>query len=146
MVEWATAPTNTVLGPDSGLTNNPPTDPVVAQMCSNQLVRSDGQHQSFSVLGLTLVLILGGIIIILGMVTDTVVGWLQTLLGARYRRTQWILDEKLQLQRAAYEGFGVGGAWEGRMDGVPTTAGVGVLVPSSSDVFLGKAKGEESGK
>ena len=61
-------------------------------------------EQSFSVLGLALILALGGVLIVLGAVVDTIVGWLQTGRKAEYRHTQWILEEKLQLQRAAYEG------------------------------------------
>jgi hypothetical protein len=137
MVKWATAPTHTVLGPGSTFTLTPPTDPIGAKMCRNQLVRDIGRHQSFSVLGLALVLVLGGVIIVLGMVADTIVGWLQTSSKGKYRRNQWVLEQKLQLQRAAYEGFGVGGAWEGKLDAVPRTAGFDVPVPSSSDVFCG---------
>jgi hypothetical protein len=142
MVEWATVSTYNATSANSGLIPYPPTDPIQAQMCRNQLVRDPGLHQSFSILGIVLVLALGGIIIVLGLLADTVVGWLQLLTSskAQYRREQWILEHELQLQRSAYEGHGVGGdhRWEGRMDAVPTTATkphTSAILPASSDCF-----------
>src|SRR5437016_432463 len=105
MVEWATAPTNAV--PGSTITVSTPTDPIQREMCRNQMVRDTGRHISFSVLGLALIIPLGGVVILLSMVADTLVGWLQTGHKAEYRRRQWILEENLQLQRAAYEGYGI---------------------------------------
>ena len=139
MVEWATVPTNTVLGPENAFILNPVTDPVGAAMCRNQLVRDTGLHQSFSILGLALVLSIGGFIIVLGMAVDTVVGWLHIGSKFKYRQNQWVLEQTLQLQRAAYEGFNVGGTWERKLFAVPTTAGSDVPVPSSSDVFGGES-------
>jgi hypothetical protein len=109
-------------------------------MCRNQMVRDIGQHQSFSLLGLALIIALGGVIIVLGMVTDTLVGWLQIGRKTEYRRRQWILEENLQLQRAAYEGIGVGN-WEKGLTVIPTTTGVSMPLPPSSDVlFTGNAR------
>jgi hypothetical protein len=100
------------------------------------MVRDTGLHQSFSVLGLMLIIVPGGIIIVLGMVTSTLVGQLQTGKKNEYRHIQWVLEEKLQLQRAAYEGVGVDVASEKRLEVVPRTDDVGSPVPPSSDVFL----------
>ena len=95
---------------------------------------------------MTLVLGLGGVMMVLGMVASVVVGWLQTGRETEYRSTQWALEDKLQLQRAAYEGFGFSGVWEKRLEDVPTIASAGVLLPSSSDAFFGECQEEDGGK
>jgi hypothetical protein len=103
-------------------------------------VHDAGQHLSFSILGISLILGLGGVIIVLGMMIDSVVGWLHSGHKSEYRSTQWALEDKLQLQRVAYEGSGFGSAWGKRLDAVPTTVSAGVLIPPSSDAFLESSK------
>ena len=94
---------------------------------------------------MALILGLGGVVIVLGTVAGIVVGRLQTGRETEYRSTQWALEDKLQLQRAAYEGFGFGG-WEKGLEDVPTIASAGVLLPSSSDAFSGDCQEEDGGK
>lgn len=146
MVEWATAPTNGALAPGSPYTVRTPTDPTEAVMCRNQLVHSTGLHQQFSILGIALTLGLGGVMIVLGTVASIVVSRLQTGRETEYRNTQWALEDKLQLQRVAYEGFGFGGVWERKLEDVPTISSAGVLLPSSSDAFLENGQEEDGGK
>ena len=108
-------------------------------------MRGIESYQSFSVLGVALILAIGGVLIVLGMLADTVIGWLQVGHKAEYRRTQWILEGKLQLQRAAYEGFGFG-TWNERLEVVPTTTDADVMIPPSSDVFLGDPRRNAGGE
>ena len=67
MVEWATAPTNVPLASQNLFAVHTPTNPIEKAMCQNQLVRDKGLHQSFSILGMALILGLGGILVLLGM-------------------------------------------------------------------------------
>jgi len=97
-------------------------------MCDMQLLRHTGSHQNFSVLGLTILLSCGGLVILLSLVAETVVGWIQNRTGLGKRgREQWIVDGVLQLQRSAYEGQMIESveraAWIGEEDPVPATEG-----------------------
>jgi hypothetical protein len=143
MVEWATGPRNLELGPASPYTKETKLAGE-AEMCSSQLVHDAGPHQSFSVLGMSLILGIGGIIIVLGMATSRVVSWLHTGHKTEYRITQWTLEDKLQLQRVAYEGSASAIEWENRLNAVPTTVG-DVLIPPSSDAFQENSKKKEMG-
>lgn len=78
-----------------------------------------GDYESFSILGLSLIIGLGGIIILVGFTIDSIVGWLQSP-KARYKADQWHLEENIQLHKAAYKGFGI---WrEDGLDLPPSTA------------------------
>lgn len=140
IVEWATAPKH--IGPKSGLIADTPNDPIGKEMCRNQMVRQIWGYQSFSVLGIALILVIGGFLILLGMLVDTVAGWLPVNHKTEHRRRQWILEEKLQLQRAAYEGFNFG-TWKDKLEVVPTTTDFDSTIPPSSDVFLAGTRRDE---
>ena len=71
---------------------------------------------------MALILAIGTLIILVGLTIDITVGHFQKNRKSEYRRRQWILDNKLQLQRMAYEGFGVCRKWEGRLSDIPTIA------------------------
>jgi hypothetical protein len=80
-------------------------------------------YQNFSLLGIVLILAFGGLLTALGLTIDIVVGAIQR----RWFHDSpgwlgWVLDEKLQLQRMAYEGAGWG-VWKGQMDAIPVTEG-----------------------
>lgn len=60
-------------------------------------MRDIGPYQLFSVLGVILILVIGGVLILLDILLDTVISWLQVGRKAEYRRSQWILEGKLQL-------------------------------------------------
>lgn len=97
-------------------------DSISQNMCRNQKVRDTGANTSFSVLGVALIIALGGLTILTNMILEPIVGWFQRRHKTNdHRRLQWILDEKLQLQRVAYEEAGIG-QWQGLMDSVPVTA------------------------
>jgi len=90
-------------------------------LCKAQIVRSTGQYQNFSVLGIALTLTISTVFIGLSFVLDKSIGLVQRLIGrGEARRMQWLLDDKLQLQRVAYVGAG-GGAWDGNPAEIPTT-------------------------
>ena len=90
-------------------------------VCLNQKVRSTGDYISFSVLGVSTILGLGSLMIVLGLGLDSAVGFAMRRRGWKdHKRLQWAVDEKLQLQRLAYEGAGQG-RWRGGARAVPVT-------------------------
>ena len=90
-------------------------------ICDNQKIRSSSDTISFSVLGVAIILVVGTLIIITNLFLDILVGYLRRRFGWKdYKRLQWIVDEKLQLQRLAYEEAGQG-QWSGGLDAVPVT-------------------------
>lgn len=120
-VEWATTPRNYQPNPpgDPVWLYDPPNDLVGLALCGSQLVRNMGDYESFSILGLSLIIGLGGIIILVGFTIDSIVGWLQSP-KARYKADQWHIEENIQLHKAAYKGFGI---WrEDGLDLPPSTA------------------------
>jgi hypothetical protein len=114
----------------SGLTNSTdggqfivtyPTSDADQALCYAQVVRSSGQYLNFSVLGLAIIVSFSTFIIWLSFVIDTATGWVQRWLKkGEDRRLQWVLEDKLQLQRMAYVAAKQGN-WEGHADSVPVT-------------------------
>jgi len=73
-------------------------------MCDNQMVRDQGTHQNFSIAGMALVLVLGGLLMLISVIIDPVVGFVQHRLRKwEYKRAAWINDEFLHLQQQVYE-------------------------------------------
>ncbi|KKY19192.1 hypothetical protein UCRPC4_g04566 [Phaeomoniella chlamydospora] len=115
--------------PSQATTNIPgsyiykPTDWVSEAMCHSQLVRQTNGTISFSVLGLSIILVVGFLIIALSLCIESVTGHIQTryLKSCRFRWLDWILDEKFQLQRMMYEAADMGGEWKNVTDEIPTT-------------------------
>lgn len=96
IVEYATGPTNII----PGLSVFLPNDAVSKAMCYSQKIRDLQGTISFSVLGFVIILSVGGFIIFTSLVLDTIVGLIQrTVNKAQHARLNWILDDKLQLQR-----------------------------------------------
>ena len=113
---YATGPTNVV--PGSRILK--PSDQVSNIMCQAQMVNDDGSTTSFSVVGLIVTFVVGGTIVLTSWTLDTFFGGLQSLLKkGEYKKLNWLLDDKLQLQRMLLEGVGHG-TWDGAM-GFPTT-------------------------
>ncbi|KAI9845904.1 MAG: hypothetical protein M1837_004440 [Sclerophora amabilis] len=109
------------------------TDPMARAMCFSQMVRASSDTISFSVLGLALVLIIGALLLFMNLILDSVVGFIQRRCHvAHHRRLEWTLDEKLQLQRLAYDEAGLG-IWSGVTSVVPTT-GHGERIGLPTDV------------
>jgi hypothetical protein len=92
----------------------------IFDVCANQKIR-DSHFYSFSVLGLTITLLVGGFIVLLNLCLSTIVGWFQRFSGKGIHRAEhWRLDHSLQVQRMAYENAGIG-RWRGKHSLVPVT-------------------------
>lgn len=138
IVEYATGPTNIV----PGLSIYMPNEVVSKAMCNSQKITDPRGTISFSVLGVAIILGVGGLIIGVSLVLDTIVSFIQHRWNkGQHARLNWILDDKLQLQRMvrprppkisfwrhelpadyrqAFEGAGME-AWSGHTALVPTT-------------------------
>ena len=121
-------------GPSYDIQTIGPSTKEEVNMCENQIIRSQGGTVSFSVLGLCIILIFGGILIVTSLVIDSLVGLIRRKLDwKKYKSLQWSLDEKLQLQRLAYEEAGQGD-WSGCAGSVPVMKnGVRIGVPKHVD-------------
>lgn len=98
----------------------PPNATFGQSMCENQIITSTASY-SFSVLGLVIILVFGGLIILTNLFLEPLIRVLRRLrrndTGA-YRQLEWDLTETLQLQRLVYEGQGIG-RWKGEPNVVP---------------------------
>ena len=95
-------------------------------LCQRQKIRGASGYLSFSVLGVSIILVLGCLFITTALFLDSTVGFLRRKLDwDDHKRLQWAVDEKLQIQRLAFEETGQG-TWTGGTDAVPMT-GAGAL-------------------
>jgi hypothetical protein len=102
IVEYATGPTNIIPGLSAYL----PNDLVSKAMCYSQKITDPQGTISFSVLGVAIILSVGGFIIATSLILDTIVGFIQRLFDrGQHARLNWILDDKLQLQRMVCSAF-----------------------------------------
>jgi hypothetical protein len=157
VVSWPAQPTD--LGPFGSVSApNATGDPVskaAHALCSAQRIRNTGAYQSFSTLGLIIVIVLGTTIIILSLTVEFCVASLRKRKRQRYQRLQnkkanddksdknkvnddkgddyddcgeiaRIADRRFQLQRMVLVAADPEVLWEGRMDDVPVTADPGV--------------------
>ena len=96
-------------------------------LCQRQKIRGASGYLSFSVFGVSIILVLGSLFIITALFLDSMVGFLRRKLDRNdHKRLQWAVDENLQLQRMAFEETGQG-TWTGGTDAVPMT-GAGALL------------------
>jgi len=103
-------------------------------MCDQQVVRNIGAYQSFSVLGIGIILGVGLFIVILSLVLETIVGAFQSRgWGSRFKRTSWNLDSILHQQRIAFEGQNAGIVWSKCDGAVPITARGELLLLEKQD-------------
>ena len=117
VVSYATGP---AWIPDGVVLSGPIND-MEKRMCRNQKVRTPSGTTSFSVLGVAIILLVGALLVITNLTLDIIIGfWRKRFQKNDYKRLQWILDDKLQLQRLAYEEAGQG-QWSGGTDAVPVT-------------------------
>jgi len=87
-------------------------------LCSCVKIRTTNYY-SFSVLGLSIIMFVGTIIITTNIFLAMVISWIQKRTGfGLYKRLEWIESGALQLQRMASEGRGIG-PWGGYEDSVP---------------------------
>lgn len=107
-VEWATQPKfldKGVAGWSYGQIN----DTAGEAQCGTQLMHiaiSTG-HRNFSVLGMSLIIGLGSIIIIVGLTIDSCVGSCRRYKALQYKKEQWDAENTLALHRAAYARLGL---------------------------------------
>ncbi|RDA88275.1 hypothetical protein CP532_0299 [Ophiocordyceps camponoti-leonardi (nom. inval.)] len=106
-----------------------PVNPTEREICHNQasmrflhvnakILSSD--YTSFSVLGLCLTYTIGLLIILVSYTLAPILSLLERK-RMKYTYLEWVSNETLQLQRAAYQGIG-SGSWEGLTDSVPRTS------------------------
>lgn len=105
------SPTN--LGPGSYV--RAPATPADLAMCSIQKTRATYGTISFSVLGLAIILVVGAIVLVISCILETAASFI----GLKSYQN-WILDDKLQLQRMVFEGRGV--SWLNTRGPIPVTA------------------------
>lgn len=99
-----------------------PFDKASNTMCSAQKVSLVGDTVSFSTLGLAIILAVGGVIILLYLVLQPLVSCCQRRTNrGQYRRLRWVMDDKMQVQRMAFEEAGMGGTWTNLTGSVPVT-------------------------
>jgi hypothetical protein len=116
LVEQATGPTD----PAYQQYMVKPTEDQGSLLCSLQKVRRS-DYDSFSFLGITLILVVGSIFIVTDLFLASVVGHFQRgRAAANQKRLEWIQNGFLQLQRLAYQRGGMG-TWTGEEDSVPLT-------------------------
>ena len=97
-----------------------PHDGPSQQLCDSQIIKAPpgSRATSFSTVGVAVILAIGGIIILTHIILEYIVT--NVIPTKNYRLLRWALDDKLQLQRLAFEGAGVG-SWNAGIGTVPTT-------------------------
>jgi hypothetical protein len=126
MVEWTAnladlGPLGSVIVPSPA---GGPVERASLDMCSNQRIRNTGAYQSFSFLGLMIVIGVGLTIMVLSWTVESCVSFVRSRRPHgkhNYREIARIADRKLQLQRQALTGAGYGQGWEHVFDVVPVT-------------------------
>ena len=89
-------------------------------LCSAQKMR-DTSFMSFSILGLTIIFIIGGLLIALPPLLPILTRWAQQLGKKGFHRPDyWLLADAIHLQQMAFEGAGLG-TWQGRNNTMPVT-------------------------
>lgn len=90
-------------------------------MCRSQKILST-EYASFSILGIALTLVIGGLIIVVSMTLESFLAWFARRFHGQmsYAQLEWCTNETLQLQRLVQEELGMG-AWVGATKAVPTT-------------------------
>ncbi|EXL65618.1 hypothetical protein FOPG_18163 [Fusarium oxysporum f. sp. conglutinans race 2 54008] len=109
LVEYPTGPTSPLR---ENLALKVPQRSESQNLCRSMKVPNLGGYKSFSVLALVMVLVVGGMVIIISIILEPVTNCIYNnwVTEHQFRRLQWILDGKLQLQRMTYECSGLGGS------------------------------------
>lgn len=97
VLEYATGPID--LGQTGVIVRPNASDELGQRLCKSQSIRNSGQVQSFSILGMTLIFALGGMIIIISLTMESTVGVMQRrwARGGEYKRLVWKRDENLEI-------------------------------------------------
>ena len=128
-----------------GGTISPLYDKLDESLCSMQRVPQAANYTSFSVLGILIILVIGGLIIFVSFFIDKLVRSLQRVSGMGvYKGTQWQLDDILQLQRMVYEKADIG-TWTNCDARVPVTTkkmeNMGIISSVRGDEHLTYTRG-----
>ncbi|KIW16617.1 hypothetical protein PV08_03805 [Exophiala spinifera] len=100
----------------------PPANKYDAEGCKSQLIHNSGAYQNFSVLGIAIVVALSGVIILCSFLLRPLTDLLLYRGGARqWHRQLWVMEDKLQLQRLAYQGAGHRQGWHRVHESVPVS-------------------------
>ncbi|KAF2108321.1 hypothetical protein BDV96DRAFT_652889 [Lophiotrema nucula] len=94
------------------------------KQCKNQKIKSQSYY-SFSILGLSIILILGGIIMLTSFYIEELSNGIAKVFSrnspeSTYARLEWKTTTTLQLQRQAHEALGIG-TWSKTADSIPVT-------------------------
>lgn len=123
MVEYA-APSTSKEAMPVGAYLQEPLDAASHAMCNSQKVSLEGETVSFSVLGVAVILAVGTAVVLIYLLLQPLVGWIQRRMKlGEYRRVRWVMDDKMQVQRMAFEEAGMGGTWTNLDGSVPVTQG-----------------------
>ncbi|WJG34852.1 uncharacterized protein FOBCDRAFT_248471 [Fusarium oxysporum Fo47] len=100
IVEYPTGPTSPLM---ENLALKVPQRSESQNLCRSMKVPNPGGYKSFSVLALVMVLVVAGMVIIISIILEPVTNCIYNnwVTEHQFRRLQWILDGKLQLQRIA---------------------------------------------
>lgn len=117
-VEYAKGPTNVL----ENTYISKPFDSASHQLCNSQKVRAPpgSGAVSFSTLGVAIILAIGGLLILSHTILEYITA--NVIATRNHKLIRWSIDDKLQLQRLAFEGAGMG-TWKASMGSVPTTTG-----------------------
>lgn len=92
------------------------------EACYAQYIKGSPGTTSFSVVGLVLLLAVGGIIILISLTIDTVVGYIQSKTGVgEHKRTEWLVNDKLHMQRLLLKELKLGQWYDGLDKKIPVT-------------------------
>jgi hypothetical protein len=126
VVEWVANLAD--LGPSGSVIAPSPSgnaiDLASLDLCANQRVRNTGAYQSFSFLGLMIVICVGLTIMLLSWTAESCIAFIRSKRPVNkhdYREIARVADRKLQLQRLALTGAGYRDGWEHVFDLVPVT-------------------------
>lgn len=119
----------------------PPTTPEETALCKQIKIRST-RHTSFSIFGLSFILVMGASIILTSIWLPSIVFALrdQDRVREEYKTYDWWDSGLLQIQRVAYEDRGVG-PWEGVARDAPVTISHGLTFPALRQLSTSRVDG-----
>ena len=99
-----------------------PPDPgsITQSFCSAQKIHTT-DYTSFSLLGLSIIFVVGGFLIILNLILPRLTNLIARHRDRRHAHDPWLQDDPLHLQQRAFEQSGLG-TWEGQDTNIPVTA------------------------
>ena len=100
----------------------PPSTPEEQEFCKNQ-INADDSLYCFSILGMAIILVVGGLIVLVNLTLEPLVRLFRNMRKndrGLYKQLEWDTTATMQLQRLVYEGQG-SGTWHGDPDVVPVT-------------------------